>query len=168
MEEKKTIFDYVGQVFLCFGFTMLCITLLTIACGEEAKEISTMFALGGKGIPLEIMVQFFALSALIVAARYIFFTDFLLKKASIAVRTVGMLLTIIIMIVCFIFRFGWFPVNMWQPWVMFLACFGISFGISLFVTILKERMENRKMEEGLNRLRKQWEAEENNSKDSRK
>lgn len=160
MEEKKTFFDYIGQVFCCFGFTMICMAVLTVLFGEDAKGISTMFALSNKGIPVEIMAQYLLLSALIVFARFFFFTDMFLKKGSIVLRTIGMLLVVVSLIACFIYLFDWFPVHMWQPWVMFFICFFICFGISLAVTILKERIENKKMEEGLKKLQKQWEVQD--------
>lgn len=160
MEEKKTIFDYIGHVFCCFGFAMICMAVFTVLFGESAKEISTMFALSNKGIPVEIMAQYLVLSALIVFARFFFFTDTFLKKGTIALRTIGMLLVVVSLIASFIYAFDWFPVHMWQPWVMFFICFFICFGISLAVTILKERIENKKMEEGLKKLQKQWEVQD--------
>ena len=58
MEENKTIFDYLAQVLIVFGFTMLTISIFCLAFGESAKEFSAMFALGSKGIPVEIAFQF--------------------------------------------------------------------------------------------------------------
>ncbi len=161
MEEKKNIFDFAGMVFIIFGFCMMCMLLFTVIFGEEAKEVSKMFALGKKGVPVELMAQFFTLAVLITLARYIIFSDVLIKRGSIAVRTAGMFLTIIISCACFIFAFQWFPVNLWNAWAGFFICFGISSVISVMIMLLREKMENRKMEEGLKRLRKQWEEEKN-------
>ena len=62
MEEKKNIFDFAGMVFIIFGFCMMCMLLFTVIFGEEAKEVSKMFALGKKGVPVELMAQFFTLA----------------------------------------------------------------------------------------------------------
>ena len=61
MEEKKTVFDYLAQVFVVFGFAMLVMNLLCLVLGESAAEISTMFALGRRGIPVEVVFQFLAI-----------------------------------------------------------------------------------------------------------
>ncbi|MCM1160275.1 MAG: hypothetical protein NC412_03535 [Roseburia sp.] len=160
MEEKKNIFDFAGMVLVAFGFSMICILLFTILFGEEAKGFSPMFALGKEGVPVELMAQMLALIVLIALVRYLFFSDFLIKKGSVAVRAAGMFLTIIIICAGFIYAFQWFPVNMWKAWGMFFLCFGVSAAISVTVMTLKENMENKKMEEGLKRLKEQWKEEQ--------
>lgn len=155
METKKTAFDYIGQVFLIFGITILILNVFCILFGESAKDFSTMFALGSAGLSVYTMLQFLGVAVCIVFLRFLFFTDVVIKKMPIVIRTVSMVMAVVIVIVVFIFAFGWFPVDMWQPWVMFLLCFGISFAISMLVTTLKERMENRKMEEALERIKQE-------------
>lgn len=155
MEEKKTIFDYIGQVFLTFGITIGILNIFCLLFGDTAKEISTIFSLGSEGLSVRTTFQFFLVSLCIVLAKFIFFTDVFIKKMSIAMRTVCMVSTVLIVLAVFIRICGWFPVNMWQPWLMFFLCFGISFAISMGVTIFKERIENRKMEEALDRLKRE-------------
>lgn len=155
MEEKKTIFDYIGQVFLTFGITIGILNIFCPLFGDSAKEISTIFSLGSEGLSVRTTFQFFLASLCIVLAKFIFFTDVFIKKMSIAMRTVCMVSTVLIVLAVFIRICGWFPVNMWQPWLMFFLCFGISFVISMGITIFKERMENRKMEEALDRLKRE-------------
>lgn len=153
MEEKKTIFDYLGQVFCVFGIAMTIMAVFCLLFGEESKEISTMFALGNKGLPVETMGQFLGVTAFIVGLRFLFFTDVLIKTMSIFMRTLLMLISVVAVIGVFVYCFGWFPVDMWQAWLMFLVCFGISFAVSLLVMSWKEKLENRKMEEGLKKLK---------------
>ena len=157
MEENKTIFDYLAQVLIVFGFTMLTISIFCLAFGESAKEFSAMFALGSKGIPVEIAFQFLGVSFLIVGVRYIFFTDICIKKMPIWLRTICMLAATVIIIAVFIIEFHWFPINMWRPWAMFFICFGISFFGSYLVMVIKERFENKQMEEALQRLKEREE-----------
>lgn len=153
MEERKTIFDYLAQVLIVFGFTMLVITIFCLVFGDSAKDFSAMFALGSKGIPVEIAFQFLGVSVLIVGVRFLFFTDICIKKMAIWLRTICMLTAAVIIIAVFIIAFHWFPVNMWQPWAMFFVCFGISFLGSYLVMVIKERVENKRMEEALQRLK---------------
>ncbi len=158
MEEKRTIFDYLAQVLTIFGFAMLVINIFCLVFGDSAKDLSAMFALGNRGIPTTIAFQFLCVAALIVGARFVFFTDILIKRMPIRLRTVCLLITIIVIIAVFVVVFHWFPADRWEPWVMFFVCFGLSFLGSCFVMTVKERVENKRMEEALRRLK---EKEEN-------
>ena len=109
------------------------------------------------------MLQFLLLSAIIVTLRFLFFTDGLIKNVPLAIRTIIMFALVISCMVFFIYWFGWFPINMWQPWVMFLLCFGICAGVSTLVTIWKEKLENKMLEDALQRLKQEAEENEQNN-----
>lgn len=158
MEDRKTIFDYLAQVLMIFGFAMLTLNIFCVAFGDAARDISAMFALGNRGVPTEIAFQFLCISALVTAIRFLFFTDTFIKQMPLWLRTVCMLTAVIIAIAAFITAFGWFPVNMWQPWAMFFLCFGISFLASWLVMTIREKHENRRMEEALQKLKKQGDS----------
>ena len=153
MEEKKTIFDYLAQVMIVFGFAMLVLNIFCLVFGNSAKDLSALFSLGDRGIPVEIALQFLCVSALITGARFVFFTDVIIQKMPIWLRTICMLFLVVIIITAFIVIFHWFPVTMWQPWTMFFVSFGLSFLGSCFVVTVKEKMENKRMEEALQRLK---------------
>lgn len=160
MEERGTFFGYLAQVLVLFGFCMLVMNLFCLAIGDSAREYSAMFALGAAGVPVETAFQYLAVSALIVGIRFLFFTDVVIKKMPVWSRMLGMLACVLVVIVAFIFAFGWFPVDSWQPWAMFFLCFGISFLGSYLVMAVKEKSENRRMEEALRHLREREEEEE--------
>ncbi|MGC6174694.1 hypothetical protein [Lacrimispora sp. 38-1] len=153
MQNKKTIFDFLVQGFCLFGVTVVILNVICVMIGDSAKEISSMFSLGGEGLSAETMLQFLIVSLLITGARFIYFNDVVVKRASIAVRTAMLLITVIAVIAVFIYSFGWFPVNMWQPWVLFSAGFGILFLSGTAITYLKEKADNRNMEEALRKLK---------------
>lgn len=153
MEERKTIFDYIGQVFMIFGLTMLILSALTLVFGESAKGYSSMFSLGKEGIGLKTMMQFLLASVLTVILRMFFFTDILFKNMGTALRAAAMVLSELLVISVLVLAFQWFPVDEWRPWVMFFTSFGICFAVSLTVMVFKERIENRRMEEALERMR---------------
>lgn len=157
MEEKKTVFDYLGQVLTLFGFSMMLMNLFCMLFGDAAKEVSSMFDLGNEGISTATACQFFCISALISALRYLFFTDILFRNMPIWLRTLCMLISVVFVCVTFVVAFGWFPVTMWQPWAMFAVCFVVSFIGSCAVVVIKERMENKRMEEALQRLKEKKE-----------
>lgn len=154
MDKKKSIFDYLAQVMIVFGFAMLVMNIFCLAFGNSAKGFSSMFELGNQGVPVKTAFQFLGVSALIIGLRIIFFTDVLIKKMPIWLRTICMLVSAVIIIAAFIVAFHWFPVDMWQPWIMFFIYFGISFLGSYFVMAIKEKVENRRLEEALRRLKK--------------
>lgn len=153
MKENKTVFDFLGQTLIVFGFTMLILNIFCIFFGNSAKGYSSIFALGSQGVSVKTAFQFLFVSVLISGTKLIFFTDVIIKKMPIWLRTVCMLITVVIINLTFIIMFKWFPVNQWQPWAMFFICFGISFLGSWLVMITKEKTENKKMEEALRRLK---------------
>ncbi len=155
MEEKKNFLDYLGQVVSIFGITMIAMMLFAMAFGDDTVDISTMFQLGSRGLSISIMVQFLGVSAITVALNYLFLTDAIIKNLSLTLRYIFVQLSIVLVIVALILIFKWFPINMWQPWLMFLICFAISIGASIFITTYKEKVENKKMQEGLDRLKKE-------------
>ncbi len=155
MEPKKTIIDYFSQVLVIFGFTMLVLNIFCFIFGNSAKDISAMFALGSQGIPLPVAFEFLCVSALTTIIRFVFFTDVLIKKMQLWLRTACMLASVVLVITLFIIAFHWFPITMWQPWAMFFLCFGIFFLGSYLVMALKEKSENRRMEEALQKLKDQ-------------
>jgi len=158
MEKRKTIFDYLSQILMIFGFAMLTMNIFCLVFGDSARNFSTMFALGDQGIPTEIAFQFLCVSALVTGLRFVFFTDTLIKQMPLWLRTICMLTALILVIAVFITAFSWFPVNMWQPWAMFFLCFAISFLCSWLITIIRERHENRRMEEALRKLKGQGDS----------
>ena len=127
VEERKTIFDYIGQVFMIFGFTMIILVVFCLLFGESARGYSTMFSYGKEGIGVGNM--------------------------TVILRSVGMVLSEVLVIIVLILIFGWFPANEWLPWVMFFLSFALCFAVSVTVTVFRERMENKRMEEALERLR---------------
>lgn len=153
MEEKKTIFDYLAQVMIVFGFSILVLNIFCLAFGSSAQKFSALFALGKDGISVRTAFQFLCISALITGMRFVFFTDAIIQKMPIWTRTLCMLVCTIAIISVFIIMFHWFPVNMWQPWAMFFLCFALSFLGSCLVVTIKEKAENKRMAEALQRLK---------------
>lgn len=155
MEERKTIFHYLGQIFMIYGITLAILNILCMFFGESAKEYSAIFSLGCEGVSIPIMVQFVVLSAIIVILRFLFFTDAVIKNMSVTARTICMILLVLVTISIFIIMFDWFPADKWQPWGMFFVCFAFSFVVSTWLSVSMEKAENKKMEEALKRLKQQ-------------
>ncbi|MCM1122352.1 MAG: hypothetical protein NC416_07205 [Eubacterium sp.] len=164
MEERKTIFDYIGHVFLTFGFSIVALNIFCILVGEDAQEVSSIYSMGKEGLAVATMMQFFGVSACITGLQAFFFTDVIIKRMSIAMRMVCMLTSIVAVIAVCATVFDWFPVTMWQAWAGFFITFALCFAGSLFFVTLKEKTENRRMEEALQRLKEQNESADEKSK----
>ena len=149
MNQKNTIFGFLNHVLVIFGITVVCLIVFVGLFGEDAEGVSTIFGLGDKGITIATLLQYLLLSVLITALRLFYFTDKFMKKAPIALRTFLMFVSIIVTIAVFAMAFGWFPVHMWQAWLAFFVCFGISAGISTAVTVIKEKTDNEKLQAAL-------------------
>ena len=155
MLKKNTIFDFMINVMVVFSISIISLCLFTFLFGKDAQEVSTIFALGEKGIPLPTMMQFLVMSFMITMLRWIYFTDRLIKNLSLTFRIILMFLTVILMIAILAAVFEWFPVNMVLPWVVFLLCFVIYATGSVILFYLKEKKENEKLQEALEVLKKE-------------
>ena len=160
MEERKNIFDFAENVLCTFGFMMILMMVFTFLFGEETRTLSSMFRLGGSGIALETMGQYLGLAVLITGIRYIFFSERAAKYMPELYRICLMLCCSGLVIVLFIIIFKWFPVLMWEAWVMFALCFATCFGVSVWIMSVKNRMENQKLEENLEYLKEKWKEEQ--------
>lgn len=109
---------------------------------------------------MEIMGQFLLTSFLVTCMQYLFFSEKVFRHMSGNKRAVGMLLSVLGITSLEIWIFGWFPIDMWEPWVYFFLSFLISTGISICVMYLKIKAENRRLEEGLERMKEKWNEDE--------
>ena len=153
MNGKDTIFDYLAQILTVWGVSILSICVLGCCFGEAAQGGSTIFQLGKAGISTSTLLQFLALSVVITSLKFLFFTDVFIKNLRIMVRTVLMFVCIILSIALFAGIFAWFPVNQIKPWIMFFICFFVCAFFSVLVSLLKEKSDNKKMQEALERLK---------------
>ena len=155
MEKEKTIFDYISQVFVIFGATVLILNMFCLLFGKDAKELSTLFSLGDQGLSVATMLQFLAMSVFITVWRFLFFTDKVIKNLSLSLRTAGMFTAVVLTIIMFVLLFGWFPLDDWKAWLGFAVSFVISVGLSLLLSVLKEKTEEEKMAKALERLKEE-------------
>ena len=153
MQKKETIFSFVEKTFMIFGFTIAVLGILCLLFGESASAISQMFSLGADGLSVATLFNFLLLSAIISALRAVFFTDALIKNMSIPLRTVCLFAGVIAAMVCFVVRCRWFPVDSLLSWVMFFICFAVSAGLSTVISALKEKGENKRMQNALERFK---------------
>ena len=80
MEERKTVFDYIGQILMIFGFTILILLVFSLLFGESAKGYSDLFSFGKEGIGVGTMIQFLLASIATVTLRMLFFYGYTVQK----------------------------------------------------------------------------------------
>ena len=155
MDKKPTIFDYLSQVFMIFGITVLLLNIFCLIFGETAKEFSTIFALGSEGLNVATMLQFLLAIAITITFRFIFMTDLIIKKMPLMARIIVLFAAAFLNIVVFITVCGWFSVNNLLAWIMFIISFAVSCTVSTLISILSERTENKRLAEALNKLKEE-------------
>ena len=153
MIKRNTIFDCLTQVMVIWGVSVLSLCLFCHLFGEDAKGVSSIFDLGNTGVPVATLMQFFLLAILITGMKYLFFTDIVIKNLRIIVRSILMFAGVIVWIAVFAAAFRWFPVNQAKPWLMFFVCFAVCSSISVAVSAVKEKSDNRKLQEALERMK---------------
>lgn len=159
MEQNKTIFSYIGQLFATYGVIVTIFIVFTCIIGDNAKNISTLYSLGNLGLSLATLVQLLALAGVITLAQVAFLTDCWIKSMNMILRNILFFLVICVGIGIFAAVFTWFPINNIMAWVAFAISFTICTVISVLISKLQENAENKKMEQALAKIKKQDGAE---------
>lgn len=131
--------------------------------GDASGETSNMFSLGSEGLTSLLLLQFLIISFVIIGLQYLFFSERMFRDMSQSSRIIGMLGSILVLMSIMILLFDWFPEGEIISWVLFVSFFMASFGVSIAVISIKERMENRQMAEGLSRYKAQLKKEKDNA-----
>ncbi len=155
MEKKPDFLDFLAQVFLLYGITVLIMNLFCLLFGEAAREYSTIFSMGSKGIGIPTMMQFLLAIGLTVTLRFIFTTDLLIRKMSLRARIVLLFASVFVMILAFSFLFGWFPADDPMAWLMFILSFAVSCTISTLIAAVREKCENQKLKKALEKMKEE-------------
>ncbi len=151
MEEKKTIFNYISQIFATYGIIVLIFIVFSIVIGDVAKGYSSLFVMGKAGLSTPILCELLLLAVMITLAQIVFLTDRWIVNMSMMIRNVLLFLAVMVVMVIMIIAFKWFPLDDMTAWIGFIISYVISIIISALVTRLRERTENSKMQEALDK-----------------
>ena len=155
MEEKKTVFNYISQLFAIYGVVVTIFLVINFIVGNEAGSVSTLFSLGSTGLSARTLIELFILVVIVTAADNIFLTDLVIKNMPLVVRNILFFAVILVTITVFAAVFGWFPLNNVLSWIGFIVSFSICAVISSVLMRLEENAENKKMQEALKKYKKQ-------------
>ena len=151
MEDKKTIFYYIRQAFATYGIIVLAFIIMSIVIGEKTKGYAALFSMGSEGMSMPILLELLLLAVIITLAQVAFLTDTWIMNMSMVTRNILFFVSVLIVIVLMILAFDWFPVREMNAWIGFIISYALSMIISSLVTRLKERAENSKMQEALDK-----------------
>lgn len=155
MEKRFTIFSFFSEAVITFSIMVICIAFSANFLGKDASEISTLYKFGSEGIGVDTIFQFLLASLVMECSKVFWFSDKLFKHMMALWRTVGMVLSVIPIIAFFAGVFSWFPLNNVSAWCGFLITYGIFFGLSLLVVTLKIKLENKRIDKGFKKYRKE-------------
>ena len=149
------VLRYLTHIFTLFGITVVMMTVLASLVGADAKEVSTIFSLSNQGLSLTTLLQFLLISALTTTYRFVLFSDGLICRISLTIRTFLMFFLVALTTSLFAVWFGWFPAGMLKAWGYFFACFALCSFVSAYVMAIKTDRENKQMEDALKKLKEE-------------
>ncbi|MGI6315227.1 MAG: hypothetical protein ACOX17_00900 [Christensenellales bacterium] len=155
MEEKKTVFDYIAGGLAVYGVMVTVFVLLSLILGDYVGDYSSLFRYGADGLSVPTLLQLLLLAAMITLARIVFLTGRWIKNMSGLLRNALFFLTILAVIAVLIVLFGWFPINEPRAWLGFILSYTVSMVLSVVVTGLRERAENKRMQAALRKYKTQ-------------
>ena len=151
MEEKKNVFNYIRQAFATYGIIVLVFVVFNILLGDVAGDYSALFALGKDGMSIPVLLELLLLAIMITFAQVLFLTDKWIENMSMIIRYVLFFGTVMIVMIVMIIVFNWFPIGDMYAWGGFVISYTVSMITSALLTRLKERTENTKMQEALDK-----------------
>lgn len=154
MEEKKTIFNYISQLFAIYGVVVAIFVAINLIIGNEAGSVSTLFSLGSTGLSTITLIQLFILVVIVTVDDNIFLTDLVIKNMPLVLRNILFFAVILVTITVFAVVFGWFPLDDAGSWIGFIVSFSVCAAFSSVLMRMEEKAENKKMQDALNRLKK--------------
>lgn len=154
MDRQKTVFDYVAEVLKIYGFMVATFLPFVLCFGRISREVSALFSLGTAGLSVSSLAQLLLLSVCLVCLRFVFFTEKVIRRAGLLFRSVAMISSVVLVIILFVVVFRWFPARMPIAWLSFAVCFAVCFLLSLLILSCKERLENRKMADALEKMKR--------------
>ena len=101
MEEKKTVFNYISQLFAIYGIVIAIFLVINLIIGNEAGTISTLFSLGSTGLSTKTLIELFLLVVIVTIDDNVFHTDLLIKNMSLILRNILFFAVILVTIIIF-------------------------------------------------------------------
>lgn len=145
----KKVFELSKDILFTFGILILIFTVLALAVGKKAADISTLFIYGNQAISLGIIFQLLGLSLCTNMLKSFFNSNFMIKRISRTIRHILLFILVFILLVGTILFFNWFVSDEKLPWILTSVAFIISFTVSTVITELKQKKETNELQDAL-------------------
>ena len=153
MENKRTILDFMSFVMRTFGICICFLSALTIIANADMIETSSMFIFGNEAISITILLQFLLLSFITAILVFLFTSTYMIRFLSLTTRLILMPVSIILCLGITIYYFGWFPTGVPLPWILFVVSFLICFGVSVAITLRKNKKADNVLNKALEEMK---------------
>ena len=153
MENKRTILDFMSFVMRTFGICICFLLVLTIVANTEMIETGKMFLFGNEAISTTILLEFLLLSFITAIFVFLFTSNYMMQILSFTARLILMPLFIILCSGIAIYFFDWFPTGTPLPWILFVISFLICFGVSVAVTLYKNKNADDVLNKALEKMK---------------
>lgn len=153
MDDKRTFLDFCSFVMKTFGICVCILSVITLLANNEMIETGNMFSFGNKAISITVLLQFLLLSFFTAILVFLFTSEYMIKCMSLTARLILMPLSILICLGIAIYFFGWFPAGDILPWILFVVSFLICFGVSLVVTLRKNKEADDDLNKALTKMK---------------
>jgi MFS family permease len=160
MDEEKSGTPLVSRYLSWFG-TIFTLTLIVMSAAgflvgryiEEARELSSLFRLGGEGLPYTAILQIGGFALIMAAFHTFIFSDGPLKKVMVLWKIIILLFLTLVTASIFALVFEWFPLDNREAWFGFVLPTVICFAAGSALMILITRLEGKKYDKLLSEYR---------------
>lgn len=136
-----------------FGICICFLLVLTITANAEMIETSSIFVFGNEAISITILLQFLLLSFITAILVFLFTSAYMIRFLSLTTRLILMPVSIILCLGIIIYFFGWFPTGSPLPWILFVVSFLMCFGISVAITLHKNKKADAILNKALEEMK---------------
>ena len=151
---KKTVCYFARQIFSAFGSGIAASAIVCHFVGNMAEDVTPLFSLGSKGLPLSTMLQLFLLTIVLTFIQEAFMTDRWIKDMSILKRKLCFFFLVMVVILGSVYIWEWFPRDHTKALLAYSITYAVFLGMVTLVTRIKEVTENNNLQEALERFHK--------------
>lgn len=150
-KRMLSTYQFASKVLTIYAITILIVSTIAGICGDEVSMYSSLYQMGSKGLAYETLLQLFGSSLMITAINTFFFSEKHFKNQMMIWKMVGMMITILVIMIGFIYIFKWLPFDSSTAallsWGCFLVAFLGCFGGSILLSVIKMKLEEKKYDE---------------------
>ena len=150
-KRMLSTYQFASKVLTIYAITILIVSTIARICGDEVSMYSSLYQMGSKGLAYETLLQLFASSLMITAINTFFFSEKYFQNQMMIWKVVGMMITILVVMIGFIYIFKWLPFDSSTvallSWGCFLVAFLGCFGGGILLSVIKMKLEEKKYDE---------------------